>query len=44
MALAVPENKASRRVIEKLGMTLVDRTHLSGLDVVQYCLMKPVQL
>jgi RimJ/RimL family protein N-acetyltransferase len=36
IALAVPENVASRRVIEKSGMTYERDCHLWDLDLVQY--------
>ncbi len=39
IALAVPENIASRRVMEKLGMKQVGQKHMFGLDVVQYELL-----
>jgi [ribosomal protein S5]-alanine N-acetyltransferase len=38
VAYAVPANTASRRVIEKLGMTLEGETHLFDLDLVRYAL------
>ena len=36
IALAHPENRASQRVIEKLGMIFVDRSHYFGLDLYRY--------
>ena len=36
IALAVPENTASRRVMEKIGMRYERDTHLFGLDLAQY--------
>jgi RimJ/RimL family protein N-acetyltransferase len=38
IALAVPENVASRRVMEKLGMTYERDCHLWELDLVQYAI------
>jgi ribosomal-protein-alanine N-acetyltransferase len=31
-----PENTASQRVLEKLGMSLVERTHYFGMDCYRY--------
>jgi RimJ/RimL family protein N-acetyltransferase len=36
VAIVHPENRASQRVIEKLGMSLVDRTHYFGMEVLRY--------
>ncbi len=36
IAVVHPDNKASSRVIEKLGMSLVDRTNYFGMDVLRY--------
>jgi len=36
IGLAVPENIASRRVLERIGMVFVKETHLFGLDLVNY--------
>jgi ribosomal-protein-alanine N-acetyltransferase len=36
IALAHLENKASQRVIEKLGMSFVDQSHYFGIDVYRY--------
>ena len=36
VAIVHPENKASIRVIEKLGMSLVDRTVYFGMEVFRY--------
>ncbi len=36
IALAFPENLASRRVMEKIGMVYVRMTHVWNLDLVQY--------
>jgi RimJ/RimL family protein N-acetyltransferase len=36
ISIAVPENLASRRVMEKLGMTLRGETRFKGYDVVWY--------
>jgi RimJ/RimL family protein N-acetyltransferase len=36
VAIVHPENRASIRVIEKLGMSLVDRTHYFGMEVLRY--------
>jgi RimJ/RimL family protein N-acetyltransferase len=38
IALAVPENIGSRRVMEKLGMTYERACHLWDLDLVQYAI------
>ena len=38
IAIVHPGNKASIRVIEKLGMSLVDRTNYFGMDVLRYIL------
>jgi ribosomal-protein-alanine N-acetyltransferase len=38
IALAVPENIASRRVLEHLGFVSEKATHHFGLDLVQYAL------
>ncbi|WP_427159349.1 GNAT family N-acetyltransferase [Aliinostoc sp. HNIBRCY26] len=40
VAIARPENIASRRVIEKLGMRYQKHTHHYGVDVVYYSLAK----
>ncbi len=40
IALVHPENKASRRVIEKLGMRLVDELQLWGMDLLRYSLAR----
>jgi ribosomal-protein-alanine N-acetyltransferase len=36
VAIVHPENIASQRVIEKLGMSFVDRTHYFGMDCYRY--------
>ena len=36
VAIVHPENRASIRVIEKLEMSLVDRTHYFGMEVLRY--------
>jgi ribosomal-protein-alanine N-acetyltransferase len=36
IGLAMPENIASRRVLEHIGMSFVKNTHLFGLDLVNY--------
>jgi ribosomal-protein-alanine N-acetyltransferase len=36
VAVAMPENGASQRVMQKAGMTHVDRAHHYGLDLVKY--------
>lgn len=41
IALAHPENLASRRVMEKLGMVYSGRIHIFGLDAVKYALLTP---
>jgi len=41
VAVAIPENTASRRVMEKLGMTLQGPTHYRDLDVVRYSISRP---
>ena len=38
VAIVHPENGASRRVIEKLGMEFVDQNHYFGMDVYRYSL------
>jgi ribosomal-protein-alanine N-acetyltransferase len=38
IALVHPENVASRRVIQKLGMAFVDEAHYFGIDVHRYAL------
>ena len=38
IAIVHPDNKASKRVIEKLGMSLVDRTNYFGMDCFRYSL------
>jgi ribosomal-protein-alanine N-acetyltransferase len=40
IALAVPENVASRRVMEHLGFVYEKDTHHFGLDLVQYALQR----
>jgi ribosomal-protein-alanine N-acetyltransferase len=40
IGLVVPENTASRRVLEKLGFTYVKETHLFDLDLVCYELLR----
>ncbi len=40
MALAVPENIASRRVMEHLGFAYEKEAHYFGLDLVQYALQR----
>jgi ribosomal-protein-alanine N-acetyltransferase len=40
IALAVPENIASRRVMEHLGFVYEKDTHHFGLDLVQYALQR----
>jgi ribosomal-protein-alanine N-acetyltransferase len=39
-AVAIPENTASRRVMEKLGMTYLRRAHYYGAEVVYYALTR----
>lgn len=41
IALAHPENVASRRVMEKLGMSYMGRVFIFGLDAVKYALLAP---
>ena len=36
MAVALPENTASRRVVEKCGLTEMGLTHVYGLEHVKY--------
>lgn len=36
VAIVHPENIASQRVTEKLGMSFVDRSHYFGMDVYRY--------
>lgn len=38
IAIVHPDNKASQRVIEKLGMSLVDRNNYFGMDCFRYIL------
>lgn len=40
IALAVPENIASRRVMEHVGMTYEKEAHFFGLDVVVYAIIR----
>lgn len=40
VAYAVSANTASRRVMEKIGLTYERETHLLGLDLVQYALSR----
>ena len=42
ISIAVPENLASRRVMEKLGMTLCGETRFEGSDVVWYAVERQV--
>jgi len=42
ISIAVPENFASRRVMEKLGMTLRGETRFRGSDVVWYAVERQV--
>jgi RimJ/RimL family protein N-acetyltransferase len=42
ISIAVPENLASRRVMEKLGMTLRGETPFKGSDVVWYAVERQV--
>ena len=42
ISIAVPENLASRRVMEKLGMTLRGETRFKGSDVVWYAVERQV--
>jgi ribosomal-protein-alanine N-acetyltransferase len=41
VAVAIPENTASRRVMEKLGMSLEGPTRYRDLDVVRYSIPRP---
>jgi RimJ/RimL family protein N-acetyltransferase len=41
VAVAMPENGASRRVMEKLGMSLEGPTRYRELDVVRYSIARP---
>jgi len=38
IAIVHPDNKASKRVIEKLGMSLIDRNNYFGMDCLRYIL------
>lgn len=38
IALVHPQNRASQRVIEKLGMSFVDQAHYFGMDLYRYSL------
>jgi len=40
IGLAMPENIASRRVLECIGMSFVKDTHLFGLDLVNYAILR----
>ncbi len=42
IGIAVPENLASRRVMEKLGMSLRGETPFKGYDVVWYAVERQV--
>ncbi len=39
IALVHPDNLASRRVIEKCGLSYIDRLHLWGIDLLRYSLV-----
>lgn len=41
VALAVPENRASTRVMEHVGMRFERDEHMFGLDVVRYVIARP---
>jgi ribosomal-protein-alanine N-acetyltransferase len=41
VAIVHPENGASRRVIEKLGMSFVDRARYFGMDCYRYSIDRP---
>jgi ribosomal-protein-alanine N-acetyltransferase len=41
VAIVHPENAASRRVIEKLGMSFVDRARYFGMDCYRYAIDRP---
>ena len=41
VAVAIPENTASRRAMEKLGMSLEGPTRYRDLDVVRYSIRRP---
>jgi len=42
VAVALPENRASTRVMEKLGMRLEGRDEYRGFEVVRYAIDRPV--
>lgn len=41
VAIVHPENIASQRVIEKLGMSFIDRSHYFGMDCYRYAIERP---
>jgi RimJ/RimL family protein N-acetyltransferase len=41
VAIVHPENVASQRVIEKLGMSFVDQAHYFGMDCYRYSVERP---
>lgn len=41
VAVAFPENRASQRVMEKVGMTYVGRAHHFGVELVKYAVASP---
>ena len=41
VAVAIPGNAASRRVMEKLGMQFEGPTRYRDLDVVRYSILRP---
>lgn len=41
VAIVHPENIASQRVAEKIGMSFVDRSHYFGMDVYRYSIVNP---
>ena len=43
VAVAMPENGASRRVVEKLGMSFEGETRYRTLDVVRYSIARPAR-
>ncbi|MBI5351495.1 MAG: GNAT family N-acetyltransferase [Chloroflexi bacterium] len=42
IALVHPDNLASRRVIEKCGMSYVETMHLWGMDLMRHCIERKI--
>jgi RimJ/RimL family protein N-acetyltransferase len=43
VAVALPANRASRRVMEKLGMAYEGRVHYREIDAVRYVIERPAR-